>query len=730
MTGRSMSANNIHQASSSGYTSPTRIKNPSIDVFLSATTALMPLVRDPHHILPVSVPGTPGGSPPLSRRNSPLPSARASMLDMEAEYNALAGPSSPRTSTSTVTRSDPESVDEDEFLPTYQRNHAPSWFTSGVESSLVSPKITNHRSRPPPLRIPSGRPKRWRRALNALGFTGTGSRTGTRVKERERLMSDFSSPLSRADDPKWFTRTMAYVPTTPWGIVSFLFFFGCFAVSMTILLKYILEPDKQALPWRAYCSSDYPTLYSLQHTRDPLGESFGPGSSEHPLPPPTYLDHSHLPPHGSTDAHRSLFPFGSSDTLTLKPLTSDMSAWPFPGQSTAPRAGEIQSALSDTPPVGVFVGVFTYDAAVARRNMIRMSYASHARSRKVGSKSVRLRFIMGRPSHRHRKAVELEMEAFNDIVILDIPENMNQGKTHAYFTWAAEHAMVDDYDFATYDLPVPASQSDVAARPKPVQKGERRPDYIVKADDDSFIMLGELERRLRVIPRKMAYWGYLVKNKFMGGQCYALSLDLAEYVASFPPLRQMTHGKEDKLVSRWMTVHPQKENIVWVSEKCGIYDHPRAGTVYSHGFLFPSEIAKTREEQSTGLDTETTLLRGGLLADAYSTVSKFGVPFRPLRGIKTAEQNVESLVEGSPLSKLRDYPQGPASVPESEWRVKSNTEKVSTLFDMRPSRSSRFLDDADERGGTVVVHYIKKREWFIETMVALLGTSEHHLKGT
>ena len=32
-------------------------------------------------------------------------------------------------------------------------------------------------------------------------------------------------------------------------------------------------------------------------------------------------------------------------------------------------------------------------------------------------------------------------------------------------------------------------------------------DYVVKADDDSFIVLDELELRLRALPRKMLYWG-------------------------------------------------------------------------------------------------------------------------------------------------------------------------------------------------------------------------------
>lgn len=63
---------------------------------------------------------------------------------------------------------------------------------------------------------------------------------------------------------------------------------------------------------------------------------------------------------------------------------------------------------------------------------------------------------------------------------------MNSGKTHDYFSWASDNAMV----------PLGAGQV-----------GERRPDYVVKSDDDSFIILGELEKRLRVLRGRPVYWG-------------------------------------------------------------------------------------------------------------------------------------------------------------------------------------------------------------------------------
>lgn len=94
---------------------------------------------------------------------------------------------------------------------------------------------------------------------------------------------------------------------------------------------------------------------------------------------------------------------------------------------------------------------------------------------------------------------------------------MNNGKTHAFFSWAAENATVPDWEYPSH----PRSDSNNANSgtghgieaaqggmlQAPVWRGEKKPQYVVKADEDSFIMLGELERRLRVVPRMKTYWG-------------------------------------------------------------------------------------------------------------------------------------------------------------------------------------------------------------------------------
>lgn len=116
--------------------------------------------------------------------------------------------------------------------------------------------------------------------------------------------------------------------------------------------------------------------------------------------------------------------------------------------------------------------------------------------------------------------------AFGDIVILDMEENMNSGKTHKYFSWAAEHAMVPEYTFfvpSERAQSPPMNGSEITFRSESETRsqkldsldptahalyvGEKRPDYVFKADDDALIVLGEMERRLRVAPRKLTFFG-------------------------------------------------------------------------------------------------------------------------------------------------------------------------------------------------------------------------------
>ena len=144
-----------------------------------------------------------------------------------------------------------------------------------------------------------------------------------------------------------------------------LLFFTVLAISITFLLIHLLNPDKEPLPWRAYCTR--------------------PETSTDPPPPnpqrPTFLNIS---------------------TVEAAPLMP-----PFP-----------PSNFEALPPAGVFVGVFSTDSSSERRMLIRSAWASHPRSRNgagvgdggAGTSRTIVRFIMGQPRKSWERRVRVEME--------------------------------------------------------------------------------------------------------------------------------------------------------------------------------------------------------------------------------------------------------------------------------------------------------------------------------
>ncbi|WAR56242.1 hypothetical protein PtB15_7B87 [Puccinia triticina] len=503
---------------------------------------------------------------------------------------------------------------------------------------------------------------------------------------------------------------------------------------------------------------------------------------------------------------------------------------------------EFPHELADSlEPVNVFVGVFSVDSAYERRHLIRSTYARHSRPIDPNTgqiaHNVQLKFILGRPRIQHVRRVALEMETYNDIVVLEIQENMNRGKTYAFLNWASQNATIPVYFHPLHEPKPKTGVNGIGGvrSPDPIETvnvgvGFKKADFIVKADDDSFIVLSELERHLRVAPRTMTYWGYLIRNLFMGGECYALSADLVRYVASSPKVLDHVTGAEDKKVAKWMRIHPNASQINWVTERCWIYDHPKAGTTYAHGFLFPDEVKRVRAEGRVGLSEAEIEARGAGRAQSYSTVNKWKERYVAPKSMMTMEEEVEALVEGGgrftktdwkrptsaedmvPLDKVvfesgderllkssliggpasikassssssprpgeytppvRDHYEEPSlkfgrppnelmakmpameDLPESPLKDKirqgmtaegsaredseTESQKNSTVTTTSPAkfvpsptlrfdpeeirlREARFLNLP--HGGTVVVHYLKRSEWFLETSLILLGRAK------
>ncbi|KAF7339491.1 Glycosyltransferase family 31 protein [Mycena sanguinolenta] len=581
------------------------------------------------------------------------PSPRSSFLLPSVVQSGRSSISSSTTSTPLPSRSASP-------LPQFRHSTASS-STSDTDSETTSPLLRANAHR-----------RSW--------WSDDSRKWWTMSRRRRRRQGRIVTSLKKWS--RWILRH-PFFPRQPITIILTLILLSVFAIFVTLLLMYILNPDKDPLPWRAYCSATPP------------------------FPPPEI---DALPPRRHVRSRNG--------------------------------AGDGDGGL--------------------------------------GTSRTIVRFVMGEPRKDQERRVRLEMETYNDIIILPIQENMNSGKTHTFFSWAALNAWVPPvyketgakphtFSYSSRKFPAPplaphdpiqAHQDRASGQPLPWV----RPDYVIKVDDDSFVMLAELEARLRVelfadanksagaapshttdlsshptlshkettstlspyVPAHsssadpLIYWGYLVTNRlhrFMAGELYALSWSIVDWVSKDPAIKLLTHGAEDKQTAKWMKI--RGDEIRWVSERCWIYNHPRSGTVYTHGFLFPSEATRVKSNLVPYPDKalqdvlNSSLVPGGTPTPsdwAYSSVSTFGVRYAPPIPDLTIMQSVEALVEGSEMSTLRE---GSPKTPEYAWA-------------RREGRKTRY--QGRRVGGTVVVHFIKKNMWYLETALALLEGDE--LTGT
>ncbi|CAG8636284.1 21794_t:CDS:2 [Dentiscutata erythropus] len=213
-----------------------------------------------------------------------------------------------------------------------------------------------------------------------------------------------------------------------------------------------------------------------------------------------------------------------------------------PLESTVPLLDIINDTYTKPPPgvnqnLPIFIGIMTVYEKIEIRECLRKLYTHNndALTRYLGVKRspVTIRFILGLPKNEYIDKLEEESKMYKDIVILNITENMNEGKTFEYFKWFAKH---------------------------------REDNYIVKTDDDTFIHLIHYYRDLQDLPRKRVYYGNTWidedgKLSFMGG--YTLSRDLIIDIVGSHWVGSNVKGPEDWLVGEWVC-HVAKENKYFV----------------------------------------------------------------------------------------------------------------------------------------------------------------------
>ncbi|KAI9190825.1 uncharacterized protein BJ171DRAFT_481609 [Polychytrium aggregatum] len=193
-----------------------------------------------------------------------------------------------------------------------------------------------------------------------------------------------------------------------------------------------------------------------------------------------------------------------------------------------------------------FIGIFTDAKSYARRALIRMGYLHIYPKPWV---NLELYFVIcEKPtSPMMSKLLKLEQFTHRDLLLLDCTENMDEGKTHTYFSYMGSGKGPQGFNYAT----------------------------VMKLDTDAIIHLPRYIERIEGLPKKSIYYGLpqigFEDYVYMGGYAYTLSMDLCIWIAQSEFAANNTIGFEDRKLATWLlhynaTSNPGELNMVGESE--------------------------------------------------------------------------------------------------------------------------------------------------------------------
>ncbi|KAJ4797713.1 Hexosyltransferase [Rhynchospora pubera] len=173
-----------------------------------------------------------------------------------------------------------------------------------------------------------------------------------------------------------------------------------------------------------------------------------------------------------------------------------------PSSSSNVSVLETTSPSTVKPEFRLLLGVVTVPEMYERRHMLRNIFALQTYDRTVAQIDIRYVFC-NLTDEEHKVFIALEILRYDDIIILNCKENMNDGKTYAFLS-----SLLAFY-------------------------GDQPYDFVMKADDDSYIILDKLVESLRDKPREDMYYGLKIPcdtenffpfPPFMEGMGYVLSV--------------------------------------------------------------------------------------------------------------------------------------------------------------------------------------------------------------
>ncbi|KAJ3151094.1 hypothetical protein HDU89_002306 [Geranomyces variabilis] len=217
-------------------------------------------------------------------------------------------------------------------------------------------------------------------------------------------------------------------------------------------------------------------------------------------------------------------------------------------------------------PSSVLLGVVTSVSKFSKRKLIRNTYARDARD------STRVVFVVGKQNWESEmgQALAAESRMYGDIMELDIEENGDLGKTHAFYLavnkvfWACRFT------------------------------------YVAKVDDDVWFHLPHLEARLdKLVDQAVTegvYYGALLSWQpnfhYMAGMITALSWNIVEWITKDPFSEHNAWGPEDVKTGEWVQRFGQQRAEALGNSKHPFHTNPitcPSGKGYPHYECEPRE---------------------------------------------------------------------------------------------------------------------------------------------
>ncbi|KAJ3670624.1 hypothetical protein LUZ60_008050 [Juncus effusus] len=204
-----------------------------------------------------------------------------------------------------------------------------------------------------------------------------------------------------------------------------------------------------------------------------------------------------------------------------------------------PTTASESTHVSNNSGLSLFVGILSRPHLHERRQLLRSVYSLQKRNLRTADVDVRFVFCHSM-SEETKMFIALEIMQYNDIIVLNCTENLNEGKTYTYFS----------------TLPTIL---------------EGRYDYVVKADDDAYLRLDNLAVSLIDKPRIDLYYGMEIEcsaagdvcgqfKTFMAGFTYVLSWDLVEWISESDIARNEQTGLEDVMLAKWLNTADKGKN--------------------------------------------------------------------------------------------------------------------------------------------------------------------------